>query len=68
MLSCPMDMDGMVRQKTAENIAVSIEKLFPWVMSFVFLSMQRYKLFAIWQNNYSFGFCCWSSIWRYWST
>lgn len=37
MPSCPMAMDGIVRQKTAENIAVSIEKLFPWVMSFVFI-------------------------------
>lgn len=25
MLFCPVAMDGMVRQKTAENIAVSIE-------------------------------------------
>ena len=33
MLSCPMVMAGIVRQKTAVNIAVSIELLFPCVIT-----------------------------------
>ena len=46
MSSCPKAMDGMVRQKTAENIAVSIEKLFPWVMSFVFFIDAKIQTFC----------------------
>lgn len=46
MSSCPMAMDEIVRQKTAENIAVSIEKLFPWVMSVVFFIDAKIQTFC----------------------
>ena len=53
MLSCPMAMDGIVRQKTAVNIAVSIELLFPCVIAMIITRLYFfYCMYGRFAQNY----------------